>query len=180
MAFKHGKDCQILVFLFISMILVFSLFLVIRLYPKEPPRHGWFLNDTGTDVILTTIPYNGKFSPGSEVDFKIGVRKTAEVDTYNYFALCIGTIESMTCKTPSGADPVAVGLSGIQFKFWPVIKISNTNQTGILSLIMSIPADAKPGIYGFTIYVCPVENDNGTCSDLSSIYGESDFIVEIK
>ena len=48
----------------------------------------------GLDVVLATIPYKEKFSPGSEVWFKIGVKKNAEVDEKDYFALCVGTMES--------------------------------------------------------------------------------------
>ena len=134
----------------------------------------------GTDVILATIPYKEKFSPGSEVHFKIGIKKNADADTNNFFALCVGTMEGTTCKTPSELNPIAVGTSGIQFKFTPITKIMTRGQTGLLTSVMTIPTEVKPGIYGFKIYVCPAQNERATCSGLASSYGQYDFIVEIK
>jgi len=133
-----------------------------------------------TDVILATIPYKEKFSPGSEVYFKIGIKKTEEVDEYDYFSLCVGTMESTVCKTPTELNPTTVGNSKIQFKFTPVTKITNRGEIVLLTAIMTIPVDTQPGIYGFKIYVCPAQTEMQPCTGLRTSYGTFDFIVEVK
>lgn len=134
----------------------------------------------GTDVILATIPYKERFSPGSEVHFKIGVKKTIMVDEYEFFSLCVGTMESTICKTPSQLTPEVVGASGIEFKFTPMTKIINRGDTQLLTAIMTIPGDVQPGTYGFKIYACPAQTEVHTCTGLRNSYGEFDFIVEVK
>lgn len=134
----------------------------------------------GSEEILATIPYKEKFDPGSEVLFKIGVRKMASVDAFDYFALCVGTMESTVCQTPSGLTPIPIGMSGIEFKFTPITKITERGETERLAAVMTIPRGTTPGIYGFKIYVCAVNTQSGTCSGLSNSYGTFDFIVEVK
>jgi hypothetical protein len=134
----------------------------------------------GTDVILATIPYKEQFSPGSEVHFKIGVKKTEVVDEYEFFSLCVGTMESTICKTPSELTPIVVGQSGIEFKFTPVTKIITRGDIRLLTAIMTIPQDTPPGIYGFKVYVCPGNTEMQSCTGLRNSYGEFDFIVEVK
>jgi len=139
-----------------------------------------FAESSSTDVILATIPVREKFSPGSEVPFKIGVRKTADVDTYSYFAICIGVMESTSCKTPTEANPIPVGTSNIEFKFSPVIKIASRGTGPPQAATMIVPTATKPGVYGFKLYVCPVTSVSGTCNGLQNSYGTYDFIVEVK
>ena len=133
----------------------------------------------GDDVILATIPYKEKFEPGSEVYFKIGVKKMARVDEDDFFAMCVGTMESNTCTTPSELTPITVGTSGIQFKFSPMVKIEERADIVRSSAIMTIPSDTETGIYGFKIYVCSGNNVNAKCTGLADSYGQYDFIVQV-
>ena len=134
----------------------------------------------GTDVLLATVPYRESFQPGSEVHFKIGAKKTASVDDYSYFTLCVGEMERTTCKTPSELTPIIVGGSGITFKFSPTTKINNRGDIKLLSAIMTVPKETKSGIYGFKVYVCPARTETETCNGLRGSYGQFDFIVEVK
>ena len=108
------------------------------------------------------------------------VKKTEEVDEFNFFSLCVGTMESTICKTPSGQNPTAVGNSGLEFKFTPVTKITNRGEIQLLTAIMTIPGDTQPGIYGFKIYVCPAQTEMSSCTGLGNSYGQFDFITEVK
>jgi hypothetical protein len=134
------------------------------------------------DKILATLPYKAKFQPGSEVHYKIGVRKTAEVDDDDYFSLCVGMMDKTTCTTPSGDSPVEVqgDSSGIQFKFATIQKITERGAIARGSAIMVIPSDTPSGIYGFKIYVCSGDSPAGKCNGLKDSYGIFDFIVEVQ
>ena len=132
----------------------------------------------GGDTVLATIPTQKTFAPGSKVHFKLGVRKTAEVDVEDYFHLCFGKMAATSCTKP-GDSPVAETVSKIRFQFPAVTKITERGKTSLMSGIMEIPMDVTPGIYGFRIYACASTSPTGTCSGLSASYGQYDFIVEI-
>lgn len=136
----------------------------------------------GGDIILATLPYKETFQPGSEVHFKIGVRKTARVDNYDYFALCVGEMDKTTCTPTAGTNPVTISgdTSGIMFKFPQVTKIEERGDISRLSAIMVIPHETQSGIYGFKIYVCAVSQMSTACSGLQNSYGVFDYIVEVK
>ena len=135
----------------------------------------------GGDTILATLPFKAKFQPGSEVHYKIGIRKTAEVDDDDYFALCIGRMDRTDCTTPTGENPVPINgdNSKILSKFATVYKITERGKTGRGSAIMVIPSDTAPGIYGFRIYVCSGTTPSLTCSGLANSYGVYDYITEV-
>ena len=137
--------------------------------------------EKGLDVILATIPYKQKFSPGSEVLFKVGSKKMAAVDEMDFFAMCVGKMDKTTCTTPSGENPVAVSddSSGIRFKFPPMTKITNRGDISLSSAIMEIPSETDAGTYGFRIYVCAMEQASGVCNGLQDSYGSYDFIVQV-
>ena len=134
----------------------------------------------GTDIILATVPYGEKFQPGSEVHFKLGVKKTTSVDEFEYFAFCVGTMETVTCTTPDELTPVPIGDSGVSFKFAPVAKIIERDDIKRLSAIMTIPKDTDPGIYGFKVYACAVTQPTSKCTGLTSSYGDFDFLIEVQ
>ncbi len=134
----------------------------------------------GGDTILATIPTQKTFAPGSKVRFKLGVRKTAEVDTKNFFSLCVGKMSDTYCAAPGDSPQAAANdNSGILFQFPKTTKITERNQISLMSGIMEIPSTVKTGTYGFRIYACAVDNANSPCSGLQNSYGQYDFIVEI-
>lgn len=151
----------------------------------------------GSETVLATIPYKAKFSPGSQVHFKVGVKKTAIADDSQYFALCIGSMEGTKCVVPSEATPISVcttddGSCKINFKFPSYTKIETRGDIKLMSGIMELPggnADVAvpPGVYGFRIYVCQSYDkttpsfrlDSFTCEGLQDSYGQYDFIVQV-
>jgi hypothetical protein len=134
----------------------------------------------GNDVILSTIPFEEKFSPGDEVHFKIGIKKNASVDDYKLFTLCIGEIGGTKCEIPSEMKYVTVGRSGVGFGFINATKILNRGDIKLLAAIMDIPNNIKQDLYGFRIYVCPVKNETQFCNGLQEFYGYYDLIIEVK
>lgn len=138
----------------------------------------------GNDVILATIPYEQKFQPGSEVQFKVGVKKMNVPDENNFFATCIGAMEAVTCVTTDRPTPMSVcdtnrdgvltpteaaagSVCGIQFKMDPNTRIDDRNDIKLLAATMVIPQkytvgsgdgatqyDLDKGTYGYKIYVC--------------------------
>ncbi len=139
----------------------------------------------GDNVLLATVPYKEQFQPGSEVWFKIGVKKTGVDDADNFFSLCVGKMSGATCVTPSEENPSAV-CSGnddeckITFKFSPLTKIINRNGIETMAAVMQIPADGvDKGIYGYRIYVCASDKATDTCDGLQESVGQYDFLVQV-
>ena len=133
------------------------------------------------DTILATIPTQNTFAPGSRIRFKVGVRKTAEVDDYDYFALCFGQMSKIICTTPTDSPVSITGdPSGIKFQFPAVTKITTRGDISLMSGIMEIPDTVTEGTYGFRIYVCEGSTGQFTCTGLANSYGAYDFIVEIQ
>ncbi len=137
----------------------------------------------GGDTILATIPTQQTFAPGSKVRFKLGVRKTAEVDDQQYFSMCVGKMSDVYCKTP-GDSPITVnGQTGsttdIMFQFPAVTRIAQRGDISLMSGIMEIPSDVNTGTHGFRIYACAVDTAGAPCQGLSTSYGQYDFIIEV-
>jgi len=136
----------------------------------------------GGDIMLATLPYKEVFQPGSQVHFKIGVKKNTAVKDNDYFAFCVGKMDQTSCTSPAGENPVAVtgDTSKIQFKFPQVTKITETGDIGMMSAVMVIPRETKTGIYGFRMYTCSGTSVSVTCAGLANSYAQFDFIVEVK
>lgn len=138
----------------------------------------------GEDAILATIPTSHKsYHLNSITEFKIAVKKTVESGDAEYFSVCIGTQTSNSCKIQpsSGVDFAASGDdSGIIFNFItePVRKITTVNDISILSASMEINEHVEEGIYGFRIYLCPLDDEDDTCR-LDDSLGEYSFIFEV-
>ncbi len=119
----------------------------------------------GGDRILATIPSQQTFPPGSKVSFKIGIRKTAEVDNSDYFALCVGKGTGIRCTSPppeQGTFLIDDDDSGIKFQMSDIEKVSTRGEISISDALMEI-GEVVPGTYRFKIYVCANSIDDLEC-----------------
>jgi hypothetical protein len=141
----------------------------------------------GTTTVLATIPTNKQFSPGLNVRFSIGVKKSSTVkEGENFFSMCIGKTGEEGC-TMGSSVPVAAPDDedlGIKFQFSPMVRIDNRGDVKTDEAAMQITAGNTEltGLHGYTLYVCKSENSDYECSGLAdeNYYGDYRFIVEIK
>ncbi len=142
----------------------------------------------GSDAVATTIPTKVDFSPGTEIEFIVGIKKTTGMDEYNYFALCIATGQSDRCTSPSisATDSTSKSVaasgdnSGIMFLFAPNKKIETRGSVGRVTILMQIPHDTAAGFYNYRFFGCGVSSPRGTCTRVEDSFGDTDFIVRIK
>jgi len=143
----------------------------------------------GSDTILATIPSQDTFAPEQLVPFKIGVRKTGEVDDSDIFTICIGKLTGSSCKM-SGEDQgneLAYVSKDIDIGFYipRTVRITERNDIRLSDARMQI-GEVKAGLYGFRLYVCPHDTDDDStpiddlqCTGLEDSYGTYTFIVKI-
>jgi len=141
----------------------------------------------GGEKVLATIPTQQTFAPGTLVPFKIGIRKTADVDNDNYFTVCVGKSTGTSCTSASASKDLVQPDQKVNIKFMlpGPQKINERGQIALSEGRMQIGSDVQPGLYGFRIYSCAHEvSTTGlsslACTGLLQSYSTYDFIIEIK
>ncbi len=141
----------------------------------------------GSDVVASTIPTKVSFQKGSEIEFIVGVKKTAAIDDEtDYFAICASlSAETSTCSYPTPGEPMIAAAgddSGILFLMPPTERIENRGQVGRFSVLMQIPPSTEAGFYSYRLFACGVDSASGVCTGLSdeNLAGETDFILRVQ
>ncbi len=139
----------------------------------------------GTDIVASTIPTRVTFQKGSQVEFIVGVKKTALIDDdIDFFTICVAvSAELDDCTEPESVAVEAEGDdSGITFLMPPAERVERRGVVGRFSVLMDIPTDTDEGFYSYRIFACAKEDSDDACTGLQDddLAGESDFIVRVE